>query len=200
MKLRIVSRLTLISLAMLSMAQVASAGPIEDVRDAISRNDYVMAERLSRPLAALGNAEAQFYLGNMHDLGLGAPHDYQKAVNWYRRSAEQGYAKAQWYLAAMYQAGQGVPQDFREAVKWYLLSAKQGNPQAQWHLGLIYSMGWGAPLDFVRAHMWYNLSAATNESAVKSRDDLAATMTPSQISRAQAMASKCHASNFKNCD
>ena len=47
------------------LTEGATAGPVEDGLDAYRRGDYEMAERLWRPLAEQGLAEAQYDLGVM---------------------------------------------------------------------------------------------------------------------------------------
>lgn len=66
----------------------------------------------------------------------------------------------------------------------------------------MYANGQGVAQDYVRAHMWFNLGAISGDSAdaASNRDIVAARMTPAQIAEAQAMARKCQASNFKQCD
>jgi len=52
----------------------------------------------------------------------------------------------------------------------------------------------GVPQDYALAHMWFNLSASRateaklRDSAAKSRDELAAQMTPDEIAEAQRLA------------
>ena len=79
-----------------------------------------------RKAAEQGDADAQFNLGLMYDIGKGVPQDYQEAVKWYRMAAEQGYADAQYFLGLSYATGEGVPENDAEAVKWYRKAAEQG--------------------------------------------------------------------------
>ena len=128
--------------------------------------------------------------------------DYATAVRLFRPLVAQGHARAQFDLGYMYYNGRGVAQDYKEAVRLYRLASAQGNASAQTSLGMMYRYGTGVAQDYVRAHMWYNLGAISGEakSAVSLRDDVAKLMTPGQIAEAQAMARKCQASNFKQCD
>lgn len=127
--------------------------------------------------------------------------DYPTAVRLVRPLAEQGDAQAQNALGAMYYNGKGVPQSFRDAVKWYRLSAAQGFLGAQLDLGAMYYEGEGVPEDFIRAHMWLSIAAAQGEtSAVKMRDVVEKSLTAQQLADAQAMARKCEASSYKQCD
>ena len=128
--------------------------------------------------------------------------DYATAAPLFRSLAAQGYTVAQYNLALMYDNGQGVAQDYKEAVRLYGLAAAQGYTVAQSNLGTMYEFGTGVAQDYVRAHMWYNLGAISGDSknASTNRDNIAKRMTPAQIGEAQAMARKCQASNFKQCD
>lgn len=103
----------------------AVAGPFEDATEAYNKGDYATALRLFRPLADEGDADAQFHLGSMYDLGRGVPIDDTAAVSWWRRAADQGNALAQLNLAYMYYLGQGVPRDAVQAYMWFSLATSQ---------------------------------------------------------------------------
>ena len=93
---------------------------------AYEHRDYDTALKEWRPLAEQGDADAQFNLGVMYDMGLGVSQDYQEAVRWYRRAAEQGNAGAQNNLGFMYGNAQGVPKDYVLAHMWLNLVAAKG--------------------------------------------------------------------------
>ena len=111
-------------------------------------------------------------------------------MRWLRLAATQGDAAAQFRLAIAYSFGRGVPEDDAEAARWYRLSAEQGYAAAQYHLGAAYARGRGVGQDDVQAHMWFNLAAAegSEERAPERRNQVAAGMTPTQISDAQRLA------------
>lgn len=137
------------------------------------------------------------------DKGLAAAKagDFEAALKEWRPLAEQGYSSAQKNLGFMYSTGEGVPQDDAEAAKWYRLAAEQGDANAQYNLGLMYANGRGVPQDYVSAHMWYNLASANgDENSGKWRDEIAAKMTPADISEAQRRARVCMASDYQDCD
>ncbi len=113
----------------------------------------------TRAAAKQGDAQAQYRLGEMYDLGQGVTQDYKLAAQWYRRAAQQGHAQAQFALAEMYKNGDGVAKDMKEAVRWYQRAAKQGNPGAQLLLGVLYESGVGVPADPATAAKWYRKSA-----------------------------------------
>ncbi len=141
----------------LGLTAPAWAG-FEEGKAAYNRGDYATALREWRPLAKQGDAEAQFFLGAMYNLGDGVPQDYAEALQWWRKAAEQGNAKAQFFLGSMYDKGQGVPQDYAKAHIWFTLAAS------------------GFPRGYAR------------DKAVKKRDIVAKRMTPAQISEAEKLA------------
>ena len=116
--------------------------------------------------------------------------DFKTAYKLFVLLAEQGNAEAQVSLGVMYQKGLGVSQDYKEAVKWFRLSAEQGHAAAQNQLGMMYDDGTGVPQDYKEAHMWFNLSGSNgNKNAVENRDLIEKKISPSQIEKAQDMAS-----------
>ncbi len=104
--------------------------------------------------ASEGNAEAQFQLGFLYELGRGVPKSDAKALEWYQKAAAQGHATAQCNIASMYQAGKGVPKDETKATEWYQKAATQGNARAQFKLGLQYDNGQGVPMNAAKATEW----------------------------------------------
>ena len=99
-----------------------------------------------------------------------------------------------------YRKGEGVIQDYETAVKWLKLSAEQGNTIAQKNLGQMYEKGWGVSQNNIYAHMWGNISASEgNWDGIELRDRVAKKMTPADISKAQNLARKCVAKNYKGC-
>jgi uncharacterized protein len=185
-----------------------AAGPIEDAESAYQREDYALAERLFRPLAEQGDAQAQFCLGVMYRNGEGVQPDTQEAVKWFRKAAEQGSFLAQSDMGRRYSYGWGVLKDEREGVKWFRKVAEQGDSSSQHALGARYEMGWGfwgISKDFIRAHMWYSvavagMSGSAKKMVMKDRDHVASRMTAEQIEKAQEMARRCQETKFKECD
>lgn len=109
--------------------------------------------------AKMGNATAQYYLGEMYYYGKGVFQDYAKAVEWYRKSAEQGNADAQCSLGYMYTFSKGVSSDYTKAVEWFRKSAEQGNAIGQNWLGDAYRDGRGVSQDYAKAVEWYRKAA-----------------------------------------
>jgi TPR repeat protein len=94
------------------------------------KGNYRAAYEEWLPLAELGDVEAQYNLGVLHDEGAGIGQDYSAAASWYRKAAEQGFVDAQTNLGIMYYHGQGVALDHTEAAHWFRQAAKQGDPES----------------------------------------------------------------------
>ena len=115
--------------------------------------------------------------------------------------ANQGAAYAQYNLGNMYEFGEGVPENDAEAVKWYRKAADQGHAKAQSNLGVMYYNGDGVPENHVRAYVWLSMAKTQGyESAKKGVETVKNLMTKQQIAQAQALATKCYESDYKDCD
>ncbi len=81
--------------------------------------NYQTALKAWKIKAKSNDVEAQTYVGEMYEKGLGTAPDYAVAALWYRKAAEQGYARAQINLGHLFELGLGVPKDMDEAIRWY---------------------------------------------------------------------------------
>lgn len=86
---------------------------------AYDRADYRTALNVWLQKANEGDPEAQTYVGEIYEKGMGLPHDYKTAYLWYGKAAEQGYSRAQINLGYLYEKGLGVAQDRVKALNWY---------------------------------------------------------------------------------
>ncbi len=137
---------------------------------ALTTKDYAAAERLARPLAEAGNAEAQYLLGTLYVEGRGVAESAEQALAWWRKAAAQGNADAEAALGFMYAEGRGVPQNYDEAVKWWRQAAGRKNAAAQRNLGVMYAEGVGVPQNDKEALKWFTLAA--EQGHVEAQTDL----------------------------
>jgi predicted nucleic acid-binding Zn-ribbon protein len=86
---------------------------------AYDRSNYQTALNVWLPAANGGDQQAQTYVGEIYEKGLGVAPDYQKAASWYRKAADQGHSRAQINLAHLYEKGLGVDRDPAAALNWY---------------------------------------------------------------------------------
>lgn len=70
-----------------------------------------------------GDVEAQTYVGEIYEKGLGTAPDYAFAALWYKKAAEHGSKRAQNNLGFLHEKGLGVPKDHKLALKWYQKAA-----------------------------------------------------------------------------
>ncbi len=101
----------------------------QHAHDLHDQGRYAEALPLYRQLAEQGNANAQFKLGVMYELGQYVAQDYTQAFSWYLKAAEQGNSNAQYSCAIKYQSGQGVMQDPTKAAYWYRKAAQAHSDQ-----------------------------------------------------------------------
>lgn len=112
-----------------------------------------------RPIADQGNAEAQYFVGMIHSLGIGgASRDTKLAFEWFQKSAEGDDPLAAYKIGCFY-AGQYpdvVPPDPEMALRYKLVAAKAGYALAQSDVGgTYYQRG-----EFAEAESWWRLAAA----------------------------------------
>lgn len=114
-----------------------------------------------RPLAASGEAEAQYYLGLMFHKARSVGQDYIEAARWYRLAAEQGFSLAQTNLSDLYFKGLGVEKNRGEAIRLSRLAADQGDVVAQYNLGVFHSVQDSLECNYEEALKWFRSSAST---------------------------------------
>jgi len=93
---------------------------------AYDRANYQSALNVWLERAREGDPEAQHYVGEIHEKGMGRAPDYAEAAAWYRRAAEQGYSKSQIALGYLHEMGLGVEQDLVESLQWYRRASGTG--------------------------------------------------------------------------
>lgn len=86
---------------------------------AYDRANYATALKVWLPQAKQGDPEAQAYVGEIYEKGLGVMADYKLAHLWYSKAAEQGNSRAQINLGYLYEAGLGVERNLVTAMNWY---------------------------------------------------------------------------------
>lgn len=87
------------------------------------RADYATALKIWLPQAQAGDAEAQTYVGEIYEKGLGLKPDYEAAALWYTKAAEQNFSRAQINLGNLYEKGLGVVADKAKALNLYRMAA-----------------------------------------------------------------------------
>jgi TPR repeat protein len=164
----IIATLTWPTVPPVSAAAVSLSGA------AAGNNDAETLDALRRE-AESGNAEAEFQLGTVYDLGHVVKQDFAQAAMWYRKAAAQGHAAAEFNFGAMCDNGRGVPRDRAAAAFWYRRAARHGNARAPFDLGQMYEHGEGVPRDAAKALSWYRIAAGRGIAAARRK---VAALTP----------------------
>lgn len=86
---------------------------------AYDRANYQTALRFWMERAEAGDAEAQNYVGEIYQKGLGTAPDFAKAAEWYGRAVAQGFKRAMVNLGFLYENGLGVERDLAKALNLY---------------------------------------------------------------------------------
>ncbi|UCE89153.1 MAG: sel1 repeat family protein, partial [Pseudomonadota bacterium] len=129
-----------------------------------NKQEYTLARRLWSPLARVGDAEAQFFLGLIYDNGHEVARDAAVAASWYRRAARAGHQQAQHNLAVAYAEGDGVAPNPRRAIALWRQAARQGSVDAQYNLGVVYALGkYGVGQDLRKAQWWWRMAAISGD-------------------------------------
>ena len=97
---------------------------------AYDRADYKSALKVWMGSAQAGDVQAQNYVGEIFERGLGTSPDYAAAAIWYQKAADKGYGPALFNLGTLYERGLGVPEDRLKALN-------------------LYRQAWGIPADNV---------------------------------------------------
>lgn len=108
------------------------------------------------PLAAEGDAEAQFVMGDFCESVLDRP---EQAAIWFQRAADQGHPQAQRNHADMLMVGKGLKANPELAATYYKKAAVAGIPEAQFVMGEFHRGGRNVTKDTDAALKWYQKAA-----------------------------------------
>jgi TPR repeat protein len=133
--------------------------------------DNETAARIFSDLARHKNEMAQYWLGHMIELGLGAPRDPQKAIALYKQAAGRDVTAAELSLGEIYLRGDTVPPDYRQAKTYLERAAYHGNARAAKGLGEIYRFGLGLPADPVESYAWSEVASLEGNMSAKGDRD-----------------------------
>ena len=90
---------------------------------AYDRANFATSLNIWLPKAESGDPEAQTYVGEIFEKGLGLQADPVVAASWYRKAADQGFSRARVNLGYLYESGIGVTQDLVKAMNYYRQAA-----------------------------------------------------------------------------
>lgn len=158
---------TLVCVGMQWSAGPVSASALADGTRAFADGDFVTASRLWRPLAAAGDADAQFALGTLYQSGKGVEQSDERATAWFRRAAVQGSVPAQFNLGNAYKHGRGVQASDTAAFHWWRKAAEAGLAPAQFNVGTAYFHGRGVERSGELGAVWDRRAAANGHPGAR---------------------------------
>ena len=142
------------------------SGAAQSVRagiEAWAAGRHAEAVAIWKPLAARGQADAAFNLGQAHKLGRGVPADLAEAQRWYEQAARGGHSEAQTSLGLLlFQNGNRAG-----AMRWIRAASDAGEPRAMLVMGTALFNGDGVSEDRVRAYALVSRAAAQGLSAAR---------------------------------
>ncbi|MBU0910517.1 MAG: sel1 repeat family protein [Proteobacteria bacterium] len=104
---------------------------------ALKEEKYGSAIKYLKPMAILGEEDAQNLIGECYALGFGVPKDVEKAIYWFRRgtkksncSGDECIAADLYFVGEKYLNGVGVKKDRKEAIFWIKKAAENRYPKA----------------------------------------------------------------------
>lgn len=157
-----------VGLLILGLSATTVLADFEKGMAAARVDDHVTAFNEWKPLAAKGDPEAQYALGELYEYGLGVAKNIQTAIALYTKSAQKGNADAMIRLGYMHSSGHGFPRNHEKAAMWigkaatkYREGIAKGRPEDMYGLGMLYQTGRlpdGKP-DFSEALTWLRKAA-----------------------------------------
>ncbi len=171
--------------AALLMAVPASAQSVRSGIEAWQKGDHAAAVAVWTPLAARGDADAAFNLGQAYRLGKGVSIDLGRAYSCLQQAARGGHVDAAATLGIlMFQNGNRTG-----AMRWVRLAADGGEPRSLMLYGVALYNGDGIAADPVSGYAFVSRAAAQGLAGAKETlADMDATMTREQRARGTAMA------------
>ena len=100
--------------------------------------NYQKALELFKQTYLRGNAEAHYYLGEMHRYGKGLSQDLNKALPYFSIAGYKGHIEAAQLAGVLQFGGKHVPLNIPEAANLLKIAAQGGKTEAMYVLALIY--------------------------------------------------------------
>ena len=154
-----------LSIALVVAATVPASADWDEVQRAFEDGDAAALVAALEPLAAAGDADAQYNLGILHDTGQGVPQDYREAARWYGMAGDQNHASALYNLGLLHFEGKGVARDEVKAIELYRRAARHGDADALSSIGYMFLHGIGVEEDQLEGMAFFLLAAERGSSS-----------------------------------
>ena len=180
--------------AALLVAGSAAAQTVRAGVEAWQNGDHAAAVAVWTPLAAQGDADAAFNLGQAYRLGKGVATDLGRAQHYLEQAALKGHVDAATTLGILsFQNG-----NRSGAMRWLRTAADAGEPRAMLIFGTALYNGDGVAADPVKAYAFVSRAAAQGLSAAQATlADLDRAMPLAQRKKGLALAKTTVASKSR---
>lgn len=146
----------LLAAASAALAAPPAAATVKAGVEAWQKGEHERAVAIWRALAAKGDADAAFNLGQAYRLGRGVAADSASAGRWFEAAARSGHLDAQVSLGLLlFDSG-----DRTKALDWLMKAAERGEPRALLVTGIALFNGDELPRDAVRGYAFVSRAAA----------------------------------------
>jgi cell division septation protein DedD len=178
-------KLSMLVGATLMMAAPALAQSVATGIEQWQKGEHQAAVAIWAPLAAKGDADAAFNLGQAYRLGKGVAVDLAKAQSLYEQAARKKHVDAAATLGILlFQSGNRTG-----AMRWIKIAADSGEPRSLLLYGVALYNGDGISADAVSAYAYVSRAAAQGlASAKETLSDMDAAMPHEQRIKGLAMA------------
>ena len=159
---------TMLMISVFLIVQPVFALTLQSAQKALEEKNYEVAAKEFLLLATENNAEAQYMIGWMMNMGLGFEQSPTKALVYFQKAANNDNIKAMNEIGYFYLLGYesiGLEKDAKKAIKWFEKSANKGNLRAQLTLGNIFSHNRFLPSDYKESHKWFSMAAKQESSS-----------------------------------
>lgn len=146
------------AMTLLARIYLSNISQARDEPTDLQRDPGKASDLLGRA-AALGHAEAQYYLSLLYTEGSGVEQEATTAFTWMLAAARQDYIEAQYELSRMYSRGLGTEASNSDALEWLNRAADNNHVKAQYFLAAAYESGRGVPQSLTSAIAWYRRAA-----------------------------------------
>ncbi len=157
--------------------------------DFSAKDNLALAAQWYERAAQQGHAVAEYRLASLFEKGHGVTKDLERAKDLYQRAAEKGNIRAMHNLGVLAAEGSDGKPNYTSAALWFSKAAGYGIKDSQYNFAVLLARGLGVTKDLIRSYTWFAIVAATGDAdAAHKRDELAARLTSSELSAANAAA------------
>lgn len=157
---------TLLGTTLISTAAFAG---LKEAVSAYDASQYQKAHEEFSYLATEGEPTALYYMGQIHEKGLGVTADKDKAMEFYKSADAAGHGMATATLARLIMDDNTIQDNVNLGLELLKKSAYNGNADALFELGELYSKGEKIEQEYTYAFGYYLMAALKGDKRAQHR-------------------------------